>query len=190
MAGEGDRGQLSPLDAPTREGHPPVAPAGHLLEAGVWYLVARSGTQVVLTYKVASILGLTVLPHTFVRPEAFLLADFWCAQVERYERAVHRGSAVVRLSPRGDSGAAGVLGTRTSRPAGETIGPANIDSWHRPSWVARITDNRHGPRRGRLLSAQVDGGSATAKSPSVHLVIRIVGHFVVPCWRDHDYDPH
>jgi predicted DNA-binding transcriptional regulator YafY len=105
-------------------------PLGLVLKAGVWYLVADRGEQV-RTYRVSGILDLTTLPESFDRPDGFNLAEYWRAQVDDYEQAAHRHSAVVRLSARGVQTMPDLLDSQTSRLALATIEPADADGWRR-----------------------------------------------------------
>lgn len=105
-------------------------PLGLVLKAGVWYLIA-DGTGGPRTYRVASIVDLRPLPETFARPDGFELAEFWRANVERYERAEVGDVAVVRLSPDGLAALPDVLGPRATRLALRTLTPADPDGWQR-----------------------------------------------------------
>jgi predicted DNA-binding transcriptional regulator YafY len=76
-----------------------VEPLGLVLKAGAWYLVAGSAKP--CTYRVSSILALTSTGKTFRRPEGFDLAKFWAESTARFEKEIHRSTALVRVSPRG-----------------------------------------------------------------------------------------
>lgn len=52
------------------------------------------------TYRVSNIRELTV-HGTFPRPGRFDLAAYWSESTRRFEREIYRGTADVRLSPRG-----------------------------------------------------------------------------------------
>jgi predicted DNA-binding transcriptional regulator YafY len=105
-------------------------PLGLVLKAGVWYLVAGHEGQV-RTYRVASILDLTTLSESFARPEGFDLGEYWRAHVGEYERAAHRHSATVRLSPHGLRTLPDLLDSQTSRAVLAAVEPAGADGWHR-----------------------------------------------------------
>lgn len=77
-----------------------LEPYGLVVKAGRWYLVARSGEQV-RTYRVWQILDLVVRDDGFTRPEGFDLAAHWQAYLAEFASRLHKGEAVVRLSPRG-----------------------------------------------------------------------------------------
>ena len=82
-----------------------LEPLGLVIKAGDWYLAAqpRGGhgrTPAPRTYRVANVRELT-LHGEFVRPEGFELDAYWSASTRRFERDILRGTADVRLSPRG-----------------------------------------------------------------------------------------
>lgn len=77
-----------------------AAPLGVVLKAGVWYLVAQRGATI-RTYRVARIRGVAATGESFVRPARFDLAAWWTRAAREYEAGSYRGTAVVRLSPRG-----------------------------------------------------------------------------------------
>ena len=76
-------------------------PLGLALKAGVWYVVAASGSQVPRTYRLSNILELAVSDERFVRPEAFDLAAYWAASTRRFEAGLYRDQAVLRVTARG-----------------------------------------------------------------------------------------
>lgn len=83
-----------------------LAPYGLVLKAGRWYLVARPGTgpgsaSGPRTYRVDQILDLTVTGEAAVVPEDFDLAAHWRDSQADFHARLHRGEAVVRISPRG-----------------------------------------------------------------------------------------
>ncbi|MFF8841477.1 helix-turn-helix transcriptional regulator [Streptomyces sp. NPDC015127] len=100
-----------------------LEPYGLVLKAGRWYVVAGPGPR---TYRVDQILELTVQDAEFTPPEGFDLAAYW----ERYQADflanLHRGEAVVRLSP---AAAAGLTGA-AARALAET-GVREPDGWTR-----------------------------------------------------------
>ena len=77
-----------------------IEPLGLVLKAGEWYVVAGARGEP-RTYRVSSILGLTVRDETFSRPEKFDLAEHWAASTARFEAGLRRGTALVRVSPSG-----------------------------------------------------------------------------------------
>jgi predicted DNA-binding transcriptional regulator YafY len=81
-------------------------PLGLVLKAGIWYLVANAGGGTTArpplrTYRVSSILALTLTDERFERPKDFELAAWWQASTRRFEKELYRESAVLRVSPRG-----------------------------------------------------------------------------------------
>src|SRR5262245_50272615 len=80
-----------------------LEPLGLVIKAGDWYLVAaprgaRDGTA--RTYRVSNIRELAV-GDGFTRPTRFDLSAFWIESTRRFEREINRGTARVRLTPRG-----------------------------------------------------------------------------------------
>jgi len=75
-------------------------PLGLVLKAGRWYLVANCAEQV-RTYRVAQILDVELVGRRFERPDGFELAAYWRCYLADFEMRRHRGSAELRLSPRG-----------------------------------------------------------------------------------------
>jgi len=61
-----------------------VDPIGIVMKAGVWYLVARERLRF-LTFRVARVQTLEVLPDRFQRPEGFKLAEHWLRTSQAYE---------------------------------------------------------------------------------------------------------
>ena len=79
-----------------------VEPLGIVLKAGVWYMAARAaGDADVRTYRLGSILALTLTDERFTRAPHFDLAAYWQASTERFEKGVYRDTAVMRVSARG-----------------------------------------------------------------------------------------
>jgi predicted DNA-binding transcriptional regulator YafY len=85
-----------------------LEPLGLVVKAGDWYVVALPHTSAAphrrqpspRTYRVSNIRALTV-EDSFVRPKAFDLAAYWSESTRRFEREINRGTAEVRLTPRG-----------------------------------------------------------------------------------------
>lgn len=77
-------------------------PLGLVLKAGAWYLMARPADRdEPRTYRLASLLALTVLSHAVKRPRGFDLARSWEASSRRFEAELRRLQARLRVSPRG-----------------------------------------------------------------------------------------
>ncbi len=82
--------------------HRVVQPLGLVLKAGVWYLVARAdATQEPRTYRLSSVVALTVLDQGFEPPRGFDLARHWQASTRRFEAAIYTGTATLRASAQG-----------------------------------------------------------------------------------------
>ncbi|UUP17034.1 helix-turn-helix transcriptional regulator [Nitratireductor thuwali] len=77
-----------------------VDPLGLVLKAGVWYLVAGANGHP-RTYRVSGISEATALEEPARRPAGFVLADFWNANREAFERSLNRLSATIRVAPAG-----------------------------------------------------------------------------------------
>jgi predicted DNA-binding transcriptional regulator YafY len=77
-----------------------LGPAGLVLKAGIWYLVAQAGNAF-RTYRASKILEAEMLSEPYVRPGKFDLASYWGQSSRAYELATYSETAVVRLSPRG-----------------------------------------------------------------------------------------
>jgi predicted DNA-binding transcriptional regulator YafY len=75
-----------------------VDPLGLVLKGGKWYLVARSDGGL-RTYRVRQIQQLTTLPGSFSWPEDFDLGRYWKEHVADFRARLHKGHALVRLSP-------------------------------------------------------------------------------------------
>jgi len=87
-----------------------LEPLGLVIKAGEWYLAAlpragrpgRSGRKAPTprTYRVSNLRELAVR-DAFVRPAGFDLSAYWNESTRRFERDIYRGTAEIRLSPRG-----------------------------------------------------------------------------------------
>ncbi|WP_088286793.1 YafY family protein [Ideonella sp. A 288] len=85
-----------------RVSQPVVRPLGLVLKAGIWYLVALpEAEREPRTYRLSSILGLTLLDKTFKPPKAFNLARHWQASTRRFEAEIYSGTATLRASAQG-----------------------------------------------------------------------------------------
>jgi predicted DNA-binding transcriptional regulator YafY len=104
-------------------------PLGLVLKAGVWYFVAAGPEP--RTYRVGNIEELRALDEPCDRPEAFDLAEFWRAHVERYEDSEAAETAVVRLSPAGIAALPDILGPRAAKLATRTLEPSDDEGWQR-----------------------------------------------------------
>lgn len=77
-----------------------VDPLGLVLKAGVWYLVAGANGHP-RTYRVSGISDAAVAEEPVRRPPGFVLADFWSANRDAFERSLNRLSATIRVAPTG-----------------------------------------------------------------------------------------
>jgi predicted DNA-binding transcriptional regulator YafY len=86
-----------------------LEPLGLVIKAGEWYLAAlprhgraraRGRAPTPRTYRVSNIRELTV-HDGFARAEDFDLSAYWSESTRRFERDIYRGTAEIRLSPRG-----------------------------------------------------------------------------------------
>jgi predicted DNA-binding transcriptional regulator YafY len=90
--------------------------------------VARVDEEI-RTYRVATILDLTVLDETFERPEGFDLAASWARWAADFERRLHRDEATVRLSPAGLERIPYLMTRAMARDVRDAIGGPDPDGW-------------------------------------------------------------
>ncbi|MFG1810137.1 helix-turn-helix transcriptional regulator [Streptomyces sp. NPDC049040] len=112
-----------------------LEPYGLVLKAGRWYAVAGPGPR---TYRVDQILRLAVGDERFEVPAGFDLADHWRRYQEDFHARLHRGEAVVRLSP-----AAAARLTGPAARALEATGSAEPDGWTRATLPTESPDQAH-----------------------------------------------
>jgi len=74
-----------------------LEPLGIVLKGGAWYVVALAGGQA-RTYRLDNILSLAILDERFTRPTDFDLALYWLESIERFERDIYLGEALVRAT--------------------------------------------------------------------------------------------
>lgn len=113
----------------TEETERVVDPLGLVLKAGTWYLVARGGGKS-RTYRVANIRALTPAEGHFTRPRNFDLAAYWTASTARFESEIYRGTALLRVSPRGLRSLRGMSAAVADAAAHASQGP-DADGWTR-----------------------------------------------------------
>jgi predicted DNA-binding transcriptional regulator YafY len=77
-----------------------VQPYGVVLKAGIWYLVARVGTDL-RVYRVDRVVAVEVTDQRFVREESFDLPAVWAARAAQFVRGMLAEHVTVRLSPAG-----------------------------------------------------------------------------------------
>ena len=78
-----------------------LEPLGLILKAGTWYVAARTVGEVkVRTYRASNLLDLQASRQHFKRPPKFELANYWRESAQRFEAALYRLQAKIRVSPR------------------------------------------------------------------------------------------
>ncbi|GAA1878474.1 helix-turn-helix transcriptional regulator [Streptantibioticus ferralitis] len=102
-------------------------PLGTVLKGGIWYLVARADATV-RTYRISRLLAVDTTQETFERPAGFHLAAYWEESTRRLEAALHKGTARLRISPRGQRLLPMQFGAVGQR-ALEEAGPPDADGW-------------------------------------------------------------
>lgn len=104
-----------------------VDPLGLVAKAGVWYLVARSGSGA-RAHRATRITGAEILAEPFTRPAAFDLAEFWRDWTTQFEASLDQLPVTVRLTSAGLAALPEVLGDTTSA-ARASADPE--PGWHR-----------------------------------------------------------
>ncbi len=74
-----------------------VEPLGLVAKAGVWYLVARSGTEM-RTFRAERILGAEELDERFERPPGFDLVTFWRDWAKQFEKSLPTYTVLLRVA--------------------------------------------------------------------------------------------
>jgi len=75
-----------------------VEPLGLVAKAGVWYLVARYGSEM-RVFRADRMLGLDVMPDRFERPADFDLDSYWTEWSTEFERSLPGFPVVLRVAP-------------------------------------------------------------------------------------------
>jgi predicted DNA-binding transcriptional regulator YafY len=75
-----------------------VEPFGLVAKAGVWYLVARYGSEM-RVFRADRMLGLDVMTERFERPAEFDLDRFWNEWSTQFERSLPGFPVVLRIAP-------------------------------------------------------------------------------------------
>lgn len=101
-----------------------LEPYGLVLKAGVWYLVARSGTRF-LTYRLDRFGEVAPTGDRFERDPDFDLPEFWARWSEEFARSLLRIRVELRLSPEGLR----VLPMVKDEAAVPEIGEPEADGW-------------------------------------------------------------
>ncbi|HEX6685050.1 MAG TPA: WYL domain-containing protein [Candidatus Limnocylindrales bacterium] len=105
-----------------------LEPLGLVLKAGVWYAVAAvDGT--VRSYRVSRILSADPTGAEFVRPDGFVLPEFWAQASADFDRSVLRERIRIRVLRRALRGLAGELGQPVVDEAVAAAGPADAEGW-------------------------------------------------------------
>jgi predicted DNA-binding transcriptional regulator YafY len=113
-----------------------VEPLGLVLKAATWYLAARH-RKAVCIYRLASVLGVRVLPQVFARPRNFSLARAWSDEVARFEASLRKARADIRVASSAMSRV-----ERLGADAAESILAAepDADGWRRASiWIESVS---------------------------------------------------
>ncbi|MFI1091429.1 helix-turn-helix transcriptional regulator [Streptomyces sp. NPDC020917] len=113
-----------------------LEPYGLVLKAGRWYAVAGPGPR---TYRVDQILELTAAEERFEPPAGFVLAEYWRRYEADFLSRLHRGEAVVRLSP--------AAAARLTGPAAQALaatGQPEPDGWTRATLPTESLEQAHG----------------------------------------------
>jgi predicted DNA-binding transcriptional regulator YafY len=117
-----------------------VDPLSLVLKAGHWYLVARSDGDD-RTYRVDRVLELRTEEEAFERPGDFDLAVFWRSYLDRFQRDMFSGEAVVRFSPDGMRRVPQLLTPAVIQAARRNAGEPDEAGWVRT--VIPIESVRH-----------------------------------------------
>ncbi len=78
-----------------------LGPAGLVLKAGIWYLVAQKASGKFRTYRVDRIRGATLRDEPYRCPSDFRLATYWKESTREYELGLYRHTIKIRLSAAG-----------------------------------------------------------------------------------------
>ena len=106
-----------------------VGPVGVVLKAGLWYLVAQKAGAF-RTYRVGRMSEVEALDEPYERPRNVDLAAWWAKSSREYEMSSYRGTATIRLSPRGLA-LVDMLGPYVAQAVAETAGKPDDRGWLR-----------------------------------------------------------
>jgi predicted DNA-binding transcriptional regulator YafY len=79
-----------------------VRPLGLVLKGRAWYLIARTRRGADRTFRVSRLLEVSVLAHTFDRPDGFDLAEAWATSTREFAASRPRYPVTVRVAPEGE----------------------------------------------------------------------------------------
>lgn len=105
-----------------------VAPAGLVMKAGAWYLIAQSAHDGQMrTFKVSNVRSLSIEAERFAREPDFDLPAYWAESTARFEAELRSETATVRVSEAGRKRLAqlGALAARAVHGAP----PADASGW-------------------------------------------------------------
>ncbi|MBX6387661.1 MAG: WYL domain-containing protein [Frankia sp.] len=186
-----------------------LEPLGLVLKSGVWYLVSEvvaepdaPATESALwpdpaadvlaasaddrrrrVYRVSNILTLAQTGETFCRPSGFDLAAYWAAWSARYESAVYRGQATVRLSPAGQELARYLLPVAVARAASQTASAPDADGWVRA--VLPIESVRHARHQLLVLGPELE----VLDPPELRAALALAARGLVERYRETPVPP-
>jgi predicted DNA-binding transcriptional regulator YafY len=105
-----------------------VAPAGLVMKAGAWYLVAQSAHDGAMrTFKVSNVRTLQIETDRFAREADFDLSVYWAESTARFEAELRSETATVRVTQAGKKRLA-QLGAWAAR-AVHAAPPADASGW-------------------------------------------------------------
>lgn len=99
------------------------------LKSGLWYLVARIGTDL-RVYRVSRMSAVRVTDDAFTRDPGFDLGAFWSDWAKRFEDGLAAIPVLVRVSPAAQERVAG-LGDPATRPPADRAPTLEGDGWLR-----------------------------------------------------------
>lgn len=135
-----------------------IDPLGLVLKAGEWYVVAVGGKdgsgkeKDLRTFRLSSMQEVDVRPERFVRPKNFELAKYWGASLARFEEALYKGTAVVRVSPLGEKRLR-CLSAAVCAAADKSVDEPDAEGWRRIVIPIESVDHASG----QLLRLGVEG---------------------------------
>ena len=151
----------SPEDPPVSPDSPPDSPPGDPAGVGLEHppgdaLEHLAGGPIgsPRTFRVSRVLALRTTARRAHRPPDFCLAEFWRRRSAELRAALWRGTATVRLSPRGRTLVPLLLGQLEARAVEESSGEPDPDGWVRAELP--IESSRHAEAVLLRLGAEVE----------------------------------